>query len=71
MIFYLRKLDAGALVGGNEDDGLLQIAKLCYIDAKNFFDAKIKMVNQRNRFDDEIQQEQEENMRLDKNRRKR
>ena len=47
MIFYLRKLGAGALGGHYEDDGLLQLAKLCYIEEKNFFEAKIKMVKRR------------------------
>ena len=50
MIYSFRKLAAGDLAGRDEDDGLLQLAKLCSIDvgeigvggAKNFFEAKIK-----------------------------
>ena len=69
IIYFFRKLAAGDLAGRDEDDGLLQLAKLCSIDvgeigvggAKNFFEAKIKMVNQTNKFEDEIKQEQEEN----------
>eukprot|EP00091_Calanus_sinicus_P017327 TRINITY_DN37416_c0_g1_i1.p1 TRINITY_DN37416_c0_g1~~TRINITY_DN37416_c0_g1_i1.p1 ORF type:complete len:133 (-),score=44.48 TRINITY_DN37416_c0_g1_i1:170-568(-) len=68
-LLIFRKLAAGDLAGRDEDDGLLQLAKLCSIDvgeigvggAKNFFEAKIKMVNQTNKFEDEIKQEQEEN----------
>ena len=69
IIYFFRKLAAGDLAGRDEDDGLLQLAKLCSIDvgeigvggAKNFFEAKIKIVNQTNKFEDEIKQEQEEN----------
>ena len=69
LIILFRKLAAGDLAGRDEDDGLLQLAKLCSIDvgeigvggAKNFFEAKIKMVNQTNKFEDEIREEQEEN----------
>merc|ERR1711892_307606 len=68
-LLIFRKLAAGDLADRNQDDGLLQLAKLCSIDvgeigvggAKNFFEAKIKMVNQTNKFEDEIRQEQEEN----------
>ena len=64
-----RKLAAGELAGRDEDDGLLQLAKLVSIDvgeigvggAKNFFEAKIKVANQTNKFEEEIRQEQEEN----------
>lgn len=68
-LLIFRKLAAGELTGRDEDDGLLQLAKLVCIDvgeigvggAKNFFEAKIKIANQTNKFEDEIRQEQEEN----------
>merc|ERR1711875_97937 len=68
-LLIFRKLAAGELAGRDEDDGLLQLAKLVSIDvgeigvggAKNFFEAKIKIANQTNKFEDEIRQEQEEN----------
>ena len=68
IIIIIRKLAAGDFADRSEDDGLLQLAKLCSVDvgdigvggAKNFFEAKIKMVNQTNKFEDEIRKEQEE-----------
>merc|ERR1711874_164109 len=68
-LLIFRKLAAGELAGRDEDDGLLQLAKLVSVDvtdigvggAKNFFEAKIKIANQTNKFEDEIRQEQEEN----------
>ena len=64
-----RKLAAGELADRGEDDGLLKLARLVCVDvgdigvggAKNFFEAKIKMANQTNKFEEEIRQEQEEN----------
>merc|ERR1712183_582582 len=68
-LLIFRKLAAGDLADRDEDDGLLQLAKLVSIDvgeigvggAKNFFEAKIKMSNQTNKFEEEIKKEQEEN----------
>ena len=68
IIIIIRKLAAGDFADRSEDDGILQLAKLCSVDvgdigvggAKNFFEAKIKMVNQTNKFEDEIRKEQVE-----------
>ena len=57
-VFLINKL---FIFSGNLLLEILQVVEIGVGGAKNFFEAKIKMVNQTNKFEDEIKQEQEEN----------
>merc|ERR1712071_483287 len=67
-LIIFRKLSKGEFEGRSEDDGLYQLAKLVSVDvteigvggAKDFFEAKIKAVNQSSKFEEEVKREQEE-----------